>query len=105
MSEIQARVFQAPGGHQAPPRRTVTHRLLKTRGYCPTGSRYITRANVRDVLQGKTQHAIVRNNGSERYKAQARPIRAHVTRTRLRIGCHVWSGQNFQTLQSWALSS
>lgn len=104
MSEIQAKVFQAPGGHRAPSQRIVTHRLLKTRGYCPTGSRYMTRANVRDLFLGKTQHAIVRNDGSQRYPKQARPIRIRLTNTRLRIGCHVWSGQNYVALKQWALA-
>ena len=103
MIEIQAKVFQAPGGHRAPSQRTVTHRLLKTHAYCPTGSRYMTRANVRDLLLRRTEHAVVRNNGSQRFPKQARPIRAHLSPSRLRIGCHVWSGKDFQKLRQWAL--
>lgn len=82
----------------------VTHRLLKHKGYCPTGSRYMTRNNVRDLFLGKTNYAIVRNDGSQRYPKQARPIRAYISTSRMRIGCHVWSGDNFKTLKQWALS-
>ncbi len=84
MTEIQAKVFRG-----APSQRIVRHRLLKTRGYCPTGSRYITRANMLKLFSGETCHAIVRNDGSQRYPKQARSVRAQITGTRLRIGCHV----------------
>lgn len=103
MTAIQARVFQAPGGHRAPSQRIVTHRLTKYRMYCPTGSRYMTRTNARKLFWGETVYAFVRNDGSQRFPKQARAIRAHITATRLRIGCHVWSGQNFRTLRDWAL--
>jgi hypothetical protein len=103
--KIRAKVFQARGGHRAPSQRLVTHRLTKTRGYCPTGSRYMTRANVRDLFRRVTQYAIVRNDGSQRYPRQARPIRARVTETRLRIGCHVWSGRDLVILRIWALGT
>lgn len=103
---VQARVFQSPPHHkhQHGPR-VVTHQLTKTRGYCPTGSRYMTRANVRDLFLGRTQHAVVRNDGSQRYPKQARRVRAHLSTTRLRIGCHVWSGASFVALREWALFS
>lgn len=101
--EIQAQVFQRPGGHRAPSQRLVTHRLTEKRGYVPTGSRYITRTNMRNLFLRNTQYAIVRNDGRQRFPKQARPIKAHVTDTRLRIGCHVWSGINFIILRSWAL--
>jgi hypothetical protein len=97
--EISARVYQ-PGGV-----RVVTHRLLKRNGYCPTGSRYMTRANLRRVFMGETTEAIVRNDGSQRFPKQARPMRAHLTATRLRIGCHVWSGWNFLLLRDWAMGA
>lgn len=104
MSDIQAKVFQAPRGHAAPALRLVTHRLLKTRGYCPTGTRYMTRTNVRNLFLGKTQHALIRNDGSGIYPKQTRPMLARITRTRLRIGCHVWSGESFNILKAWALA-
>jgi hypothetical protein len=102
--EVRAKVFQSRGGHRSPALRIVTHRLTKARGYCPTGSRYMTRANIRRVLMGLTAHAIVRNDGSGRYPKQARAIRAHVRSNRLRIGCHVWTGDNFRALADWALA-
>ena len=105
MRDVQAHVFQARGGHAALAQRVVTHRLTKTRGYCPTGSRYLTRTNMRNLLTGQTVYAVVRNDGSQRFPKQARAIRAHVTCTRLRIGCHVWSGANFTTLQQWAMEA
>lgn len=101
---VQARVFQGPGGRNAPPQRKVTHRLTKTKMYCPTGSRYMTRTNARKLFTGEMLYAFVRNNGTQRFPKQARPIRAHVTGTRLRVGCHVWSGESFQTLRAWALA-
>jgi hypothetical protein len=104
MTTIRANVFQSLGGHRGPAQRQVTHRLLKAKGYCPTGSRYITRANVRDIFLGKTTQAIVRNDGSQRFPKQARPIRAHVTGTRLKVGCHVWSGADYRALKEWALN-
>jgi hypothetical protein len=81
------------------------HRLLTRRGYCVGGSRYMTRANVRALFQRRTTTAVVRNDGSQQFAKQARTMRAHLTNTRLRIGCHVWSGGNYTILRDWALGS
>lgn len=99
--EIQARAY--PDGVVTRRPRIVTHRLTKTKVYCPTGSRYATRANMRKVLTGASQYATIRNDGSQRWTRGAREIKARVTSVKLRIGCHVWSGQNFTTLKAWAL--
>lgn len=74
-------------------------RLLKTKGYMVAGSRYITRASVRDVLLGQSKH--LRGGSADPHAITRRPAR--VTKTRLRIGCHVFSGPNFRTIKEWAL--
>lgn len=104
MDKIKAKVFQRAGGLNAPAQRNVEWHLTKTKGYCYRGSRYITRANARDLFLRKTKYAIVRNDGSQRFPKQARPMRAHLTETRLRIGCHVLSGTNFHIVKLWALN-
>jgi len=75
-------------------------RLVKNYGYMVAGSRYITRASVRNVLTGKSVYL---KGGSEAVNAVTKR-RAHATHTRLRIGCHVFTGQNFKIIQKWALN-
>lgn len=101
--EIKAKVYQAVGGHSAPPNNLKTLRLTKEKMYVPTGSRYMTRADVRKLFLGEVKQATVRNDGSQHYPKQVRGIRAHVSTTRLKIGCHVWSGRDFTVLREWAL--
>lgn len=76
-------------------------RLLKNRGYMTAGSRYITRASVRAVINGEALH--LRGGSADPHAIKLR--RAHVSPSRLRIGCHVFSGKNFQIIKEWALAA
>jgi hypothetical protein len=93
--------IQVTAFHRNRPNRIVTLRLTKHQMYVPTGSRYMTRADVRMLFLGQ-EHAIVRNNGKQIYRKGTLRFRAHMGRSRLRIGCHVWSGKNFKALKEWA---
>lgn len=100
MKTIQVTAF-----HRNRPNRVVTLRLTKTQMYVPTGSRYMTRADVRMLFLGQ-EHAIVRNNGKQIYrKDKVLRFRVHMSRSRMKIGCHIWSGKNFLALKEWALQS
>ncbi len=104
MTTVYAKAFTFQRTPNAPTTRYVPIKLTSRYCYVQAGSRYLTRANVRNLILGKTQHALVRNDGTQQYPKQVRPIKAHVTGTRLRIGCHVFSNQSYATLRSWALA-
>lgn len=65
------------------------------------GTRYVTRKSVAKVIRGKATHTKPTHVGT-----QARlgwPSRA--TRTRMKIGCHIFTGKNAQQIFGWALAA
>jgi len=65
----------------------------------PEGSRYVTRKSVANVILGKSTKVV---GGS----AAANPKRTwptHCTKTRMKIGCHVFTRSDFKILRNWAL--
>jgi hypothetical protein len=75
--------------------------LLSTRAKKTNGHRYMTRKSVAEVLSGKANRV---RGGS----ADSNPVSgwaAHATKTRLRVGCHIFTGRNFQSIRDWALGS
>lgn len=69
----------------------------KTAGY-----RYITRKSLAAVIRGERRHTKPSHNCG----TQARngwPSRA--TKTRVKIGCHVFTGTHAKTLIAWALAA
>lgn len=75
-------------------------RLLKTRGYMVAGSRYVTRWSVAKVLRGEASRV---RGGSDHAHAVS-GWSAKSTNTRLRIGCHIFTGENFRRIRAWALT-
>ena len=75
-------------------------RLNATRLRMVRGTRWATRASIAAVIRGERTNVV---SGS----AAANPRRswgAKATKTRIRIGCHVFSGNAYQVLRDWALA-
>lgn len=64
------------------------------------GHRYITRKSLEDVIFGLS--ASVRGGSSAENPKKSWP--AKVTKTRIKIGCHIFTGKNAFLLREWALS-
>jgi hypothetical protein len=60
------------------------------------GTRYVTRKAIAAVIRGESRFVPWKNSQRGGWYASA-------TNTRLKIGCHVWSGRNFQVIREWAL--
>lgn len=75
--------------------------LLSDKAKKTNGHRYVTRNSVAKVILGTARRV---RGGS----AATNPIKgwyAHASRTRLRIGCHIFTGQNFKLIRDWALTN
>lgn len=75
--------------------------LLKNRARKTNGHRYVTRKSVADVLLGLA----TRTKGGSSADNPVNGWRAKATKTRMNIGCHVFTGENFRALRSWALAA
>ena len=75
--------------------------LLSRRAKKTNGHRYMTRKSVTDVLLGTANR--VRGGSSDSNPVSGWP--SFATKTRLRVGCHIFTGQNFQAIRNWALGS
>lgn len=65
------------------------------------GTRYVTRKSLAKVIQGIATHTKPTHVGT-----QARlgwPSKA--TLSRIKIGCHIFTGQNARQLRDWALAA
>jgi hypothetical protein len=66
------------------------------------GHRYVTRASVRAVILGEATHTKPSHNcGTQARKGWP----AKATRSRVKIGCHVFTGEQAQRLIAWALTA
>lgn len=74
--------------------------LLSTKARKTNGHRYLTRASMADVLLGLA----TRVRGGSKADNPVSGWRARVTKTRIRVGCHIFTGRNAQALREWALS-
>ena len=75
------------------PARLTSRRIRMTRG-----TRYATRKAVAAVIRGESRFVPWKNSLRGGWYANA-------TRTRLKIGCHVFTGKNFQAIREWALAA
>lgn len=73
--------------------------LMKSFMRKTNGTRCISRALVRSILQDGPQIVTVKGG------AEPRRYGARASISRLRIGCHVISGDEFRKLKAWALSA
>jgi hypothetical protein len=76
-------------------------RLLKHRMRKPFGTRYVTRNSVAKVIRGEARRV---RGGSDHPKAPS-GWRARASNTRMRIGCHAFTGVNFRIIKDWALTA
>lgn len=72
--------------------------LLSRRARKTNGNRYVTRKSVAAVVRGTAKHVL---GGSDHVKRNRWPSKA--TKTRVKIGCHIFIGQNARTLRFWAV--
>lgn len=75
--------------------------LLATKARKTEGHRYVTRKAIAEIISGVSTFA---RGGS----AAANPVKgwpAHATKTRIRIGCHIFTGVNAQAIREWALGA
>ena len=72
-------------------------RLSTTRLRMIRGTRYATRKAIAAVLRGESRFVPWKNCQRGGWYASA-------TNTRLKIGCHVWEGENFKKIREWALA-
>ena len=64
------------------------------------GTRYVTRKSVADVIRGKAAHTRPRHPSA--WAPRGWPSKA--SRSRIKIGCHVFTGENAKRIIAWALS-
>ena len=64
------------------------------------GHRYITRKSLEDVIFG----AATRVRGGSKAENPKSGWPAKVSKTRIKIGCHIFTGKNATLLREWALS-
>jgi hypothetical protein len=76
-------------------------KLLKDRMVKIHGSRYATRASVAKVLRGEAS----RVDGGSAHRNAVNGWCARSTNTRLKIGCHVFVGSDFELIKQWALKA
>lgn len=74
--------------------------LLSTKARKTNGHRYVTRKSLADVLLGLA----TRVRGGSAADNPVSGWRTKVTKTRIGIGCHIFTGRNAQLLREWALS-
>jgi hypothetical protein len=74
--------------------------LLSTKARKTNGHRYLTRKSLADVVLGLATR--VRGGSMADNPVNGWP--AKVTKSRIRIGCHIFTGRNAQVLREWALS-
>jgi hypothetical protein len=60
------------------------------------GTRYATRGRIAAVIRGES--------GFVPWTNRRGGWSASATRTRLKVGCHVWTGEHYARIREWALS-
>ena len=73
--------------------------LLSRIARITNGTRYVTRNSVRKIVLGMSRYSKPAYCNSQ--APHGWPSRA--TRTRVKIGCHVWSGREARKIIAWAL--
>jgi len=74
--------------------------LLSNKARKTNGHRYMTRHSLANVLLGLA----TRVKGGSAADNPVSGWRARATKTRIRIGCHIFTGRNASLLREWALS-